>query len=110
MRSSRAASNWLVPNPSPSPSLSRNPDRDPGPGPGQEVTLGQGPEAILTAVQVDLDPETLLDLDPGEGEDPDLTHQIFQSDAALLHFWKKGESQGKNWSVWKMKSKYIYSF
>ena len=89
----------MVPNLSLSPSLSRNPDRDPDPGPGQEVILGQDPEAILTAVQVDLDPETLLDLDPGEGEDPDLTHQIFQSDAALLHFWKKGESQGKEYKI-----------
>jgi len=86
MRSSRAAS-----------SSSRTPDQNPDPDLGQEVFPGHVPEAILIAVQVDLDldPEILQDLNPGQGEDPgpDPGHQTFQSDAALRRFWKKGESQ-----------------
>ena len=79
----------------------RNPDPDLDPE--HEVTPGRDPEVVLTAVPADLDLEGHLivhsvtkgkDLDPGQGEDLDLVRQTYQSDVALHHFWKKGESQG----------------
>ena len=89
MRSSRVANNKLDPGLSPSPS--KNLDSNPDPDRGQEAIPGHVPEAILTVVLAGLDPETLPDLDPEEEVDPDPILQTFQSDAALLHFWKKGE-------------------
>jgi len=78
----------------------RNPDPDLDPE--HEVTPGQDPEVVLTAVPADLDHEVHLivhsvtkdkDLEPDQGEDLDLARQTYQSDVALHHFWKKGESQ-----------------
>jgi len=75
--------------------VGKNQNQNRGQDPDHEVIPGPDPDqgVILTAVQADPDPGGLQDLEEDLEVDPDPIHQIYQSDEALHHFWKKEELQ-----------------
>ena len=83
--------------------VGKNQNQNRGQDPDHEVIPGPDPDqgVILTAVQADPDPGGLQDLEEDLEVDPDPIHQIYQSDEALHHFWKKEELQGTEIPVYQ---------